>query len=82
VASLLGFGATTPASDAVAAVMYTPYHGIVFLVAAALTWGAPGSWAFSRRLTWARAGYAAALLLVSVAFMWTQSENPFIYFQF
>jgi alginate O-acetyltransferase complex protein AlgI len=81
-ASLFGLAGTTTASDATAALMYTGYHVLIMAVAAALVWSAPSSWAFSRRITWARAGYATALLLLSVAFMWTQSENPFIYFQF
>jgi alginate O-acetyltransferase complex protein AlgI len=82
VASLCGLGRTTVAGDAIAAVMYTNYHLLVFGIAASLVWLSPGSWAFSRRITWARAGYAALLMMVSVAFTWTQSENPFIYFQF
>ncbi len=81
-ASLFGLARTTLASDAVAAAMYTPYHLVIMTTAGALVWASPGSWAFSRRITWARAGYAGVLLLLSAAFMWTQSENPFIYFQF
>jgi alginate O-acetyltransferase complex protein AlgI len=82
VVSLFGLGRTTVAGDAIAAVMYTNDHLIVFAIAASLVWLSPGSWAFSRRITRARAGYAALLLMLSVAFMWTQSENPFIYFRF
>jgi alginate O-acetyltransferase complex protein AlgI len=82
VASLFGLAPTTVASDAVAAPTYTYYHILMMGVAAALVWSSPGSWDFSRRITGARAGYAAALLVLSVAFLWTQSENPFIYFRF
>ena len=45
-------------------------------------WKAPQAWAFSQRLTPARATVCYALLLVSVVFMWTQSVNPFLYYQF
>ncbi len=79
---LFGMGATSTASDAVAAAMYTYYHIMIFLLAAFLVWQSPTSWVFSRRVTWARAAYTAMLLALSTAFMWTQSENPFIYFQF
>ncbi len=52
------------------------------MFAAVLVWQSPTSWVFSRRITWARAAYTALLLALATAFMWTQSENPFIYFQF
>jgi alginate O-acetyltransferase complex protein AlgI len=81
-ASLFGLARTTVASDAVAASMYTNYHILIFLLAGTLVWRAPCSWVFSRRITWVRSAYAAVVFMVSVAFMWTQSENPFIYFQF
>jgi alginate O-acetyltransferase complex protein AlgI len=62
--------------------VYTTYHAIVFASAAILVWGTPNSWAVSRRITPRVAGGAAALLALSVMLMWTQTENPFIYFQF
>ena len=79
---LFGLKAAPRVSDAVAASIYTDYHVFVFLIAALLVWRCPTTWVFSRRITWARAAFAASLLALSVAFMWTQSENPFIYFQF
>ena len=51
-------------------------------VAAGLVWFAPNSWRFTERITPVRAAWVAALLAASVLFMWTQTENPFIYFQF
>jgi alginate O-acetyltransferase complex protein AlgI len=62
--------------------VYTPYHAMIFLVAAVLTWCAPNSWVVSRQITPAVAAMAAVLLLLSIMLMWTQTENPFIYFQF
>ena len=81
-ACLFGLKQPPIASDAIAASMYTNYHLLIFLIAAFLVWHSPTSWAFSRRITWARAAFASSLLALSVVFMWTQSENPFIYFQF
>lgn len=75
-------GSPSLASDAVAAAMYTNYHIIIFMFAAVLVWQSPTSWVFSRRITWGRTAYTALLLALATAFMWTQSENPFIYFQF
>jgi alginate O-acetyltransferase complex protein AlgI len=62
--------------------VYTAYHATIFAIAALLVWAAPNSWAVSRRISPAVALCAAALFVVSVMLMWTQTENPFIYFQF
>jgi alginate O-acetyltransferase complex protein AlgI len=82
IACLFGATGVSAGGNAVAPGMYTPYHILTFLLAAILVWKAPNSWAFSRRITLARAGFVGGLLVLSVFFMWTQSENPFIYFQF
>jgi alginate O-acetyltransferase complex protein AlgI len=62
--------------------VYTPYHATIFAIAAALVWGAPNSWVVSRQITPTVAVIASVLFIVSVMLMWTQTENPFIYFQF
>jgi hypothetical protein len=80
--SLFGLAVTTPASDAPAGLMYTPFHVTVFVLAAALVWGAPNTWAFTARLSLPRAVGAVGLLVLSLLLMWTQSANPFLYFQF
>jgi hypothetical protein len=54
----------------------------MFLVAACLVWGAPNTWAFTARLSAPRAVGAIGLLALSILMMWTQSANPFLYFQF
>jgi alginate O-acetyltransferase complex protein AlgI len=80
--SLFGLAATTAASDAVAGPMYTRYHGAMFLLAAAVVWGAPNTWQFTSRITLSRAVGGVALLALSLLVMWTQTTNPFLYFQF
>ncbi len=75
----------SPAGDGhalLATLMYSPYHVAIMLIAAAVTWGSPQSWTFTRVLTWPRAAFCLTLLAVSLVFMWTQTENPFLYFQF
>jgi alginate O-acetyltransferase complex protein AlgI len=47
-----------------------------------VVWACPQTWDFTRRLTWPKAAFAAALLLLSLALMETQAFNPFIYFIF
>jgi len=81
-ASLFGAAHAGPASDVVAGAMYTPYHGGMFVVAALTVWALPNTWAFTNRLSFGRAVSGMALLVVSVLLMWTQTVNPFLYFQF
>ena len=80
--SLFGIESPRFGTGAVAAAAYTPYHVAMFVVCAVVVWTAPQAWAFSQRLTPARAATCYGLLLLSVVFMWTQSVNPFLYFQF
>jgi alginate O-acetyltransferase complex protein AlgI len=79
---LFGAGHVSDGQLLALAPVYTPYHAAVFAAAALLAWGAPNSWAVSRRITPAMAGWAAALFVLGTLFLWTQTENPFIYFQF
>ena len=72
----------TPSADALAATIYTPYHLLVFAVAAIATWLLPQAWTFTQRLTPVRAVACLALFGVSVTLLWTQTVNPFLYFQF
>jgi len=69
-------------ANAVAADLYTPLHAVVFLLAALLVWKAPNTWVFTRRVTLPRAALAMGVMIVAIVLMWTEPENPFIYFQF
>jgi alginate O-acetyltransferase complex protein AlgI len=79
---LVGQGSVSAGQSLALQPVYGPFHAIVFLTACLLVWGAPNSWVVSRRITAMSAIGALTLLAVSVMFMWTQTENPFIYFQF
>jgi len=52
------------------------------VLAAILVWLAPNTWSFTSRLTIPRTIGGLALLALSILMMWTQSANPFLYFQF
>jgi alginate O-acetyltransferase complex protein AlgI len=80
--SLFGFSEAGSASDAVAGAMYTPYHGTLFVLCAVVVWAMPNTWQFSERLSVPRAASGFALLLAALLLMWTQTVNPFLYFQF
>ena len=77
-----GHAGAGAAADAVASVLYTPYHLAIFGLACVLVWGAPNTWSFTERLTPVRAAYGFLLLGTAVLLMWTQTVNPFLYFQF
>jgi alginate O-acetyltransferase complex protein AlgI len=85
--SLLGRGAAGGAgagagADALASALYSRYHVTMFVVAGIIVWAAPNTWVFTARLSLPRASAALALLALSILVMWTQSANPFLYFQF
>jgi alginate O-acetyltransferase complex protein AlgI len=82
VMSLFGVAPVTSGCEAVACILYTPYLLLTMLLAALLVWRTFNSWAVTRRITPARAGFVTALLVLSIFVMWAQTENPFIYFQF
>jgi alginate O-acetyltransferase complex protein AlgI len=80
--SLFGLAETTAASDVVAGALYTPYHAALFALCAVVVWGAPNTWQLTQRLSWPRAAWALGLLAAATLVMWTQTTNPFLYFQF
>ena len=80
--SLVGIGAQTSGMHLLSGMMYSPYHLLMLAVAATVVWTVPQVWTFTQRLTPVRAGACMALLVISILVMWTQTENPFLYFQF
>ncbi len=81
-ASLVGLGQQTSGMDLVAGVMYSRYHIALLLIAGIIVWFTPQTWTFTARLTPIRAAWCILLLVTAILFMWTQTENPFLYFQF
>ena len=71
-----------PASDVVSGALYTPYHAGLFVLCGLVVWGAPNSWQLTERLSAPRAAWVLATLTVATLVMWTQTTNPFLYFQF
>lgn len=80
--AMVGLGEVPPAAPIVHGLVATPYHFGTLLAAAAVTWGAPQSWDWTRTLTVPRVAAAAVLLVVSMGVLATQAYNPFIYFIF
>ena len=63
-------------------VMYEPYSLLCFGCAALVTWAAPQTWDWTRRLTVVKSLVAATLLALACSILSTQAHNPFIYFIF
>jgi alginate O-acetyltransferase complex protein AlgI len=63
-------------------IVYQPYYVACVALAAAVTWGSPQVWDWTRRLDWARATACVAVFWLALAAMATQGYNPFIYFIF
>jgi alginate O-acetyltransferase complex protein AlgI len=80
--SLFGLARTTSASDVVAGALYTPYHAMLFVLCGLVVWGAPNTWQLTERLSVPRAAWVLAVLALATLVMWTQTTNPFLYFQF
>jgi len=78
------FGAATVQDGAplIGQLVYSPYLLGTFAAAAGVTWLAPQTWDWTRRLTPLRAAGALALLFAALAVLATQDYNPFIYFIF
>ena len=80
--SLFGLTRVTPASDVVAGALYAPYYTALFALSVLVVWGMPNTWTFTSRLSLPRAAFAVAALAIATLMMWTQTTNPFLYFQF
>jgi alginate O-acetyltransferase complex protein AlgI len=63
-------------------IVYQPYYLGTVALAAAITWGAPQTWDWTRTLTPAKAGIVVTLFVLSAVALTTQAFNPFIYFIF
>jgi alginate O-acetyltransferase complex protein AlgI len=80
--SLFGLGAVSPASDVVAGALYQPYYAGLFVLSAIVVFGMPNSWQLTERLSLPRVVFATAAMVLATLMMWTQTINPFLYFQF
>jgi alginate O-acetyltransferase complex protein AlgI len=81
-ASMAALRPVPAASDALAGTIYTPYHLLVFALCSIVVWTAPQAWQYTQRITPPKAAICMGLLVVSVVFLWTETVNPFLYFQF
>jgi alginate O-acetyltransferase complex protein AlgI len=79
---MLALGTPQDSAALLAGIVYQPYYIVTILAAGVIVWGAPQTWDWTRTLTVPKAAAVAAVFLVSVTVLATQSYNPFIYFFF
>ena len=82
VGALFGVSPTRPEAALLGGIIYQPWYIIHGLIAAAVVWGAPQTWDFTRRIGWPKAAWILLCGILAVILMITQSFNPFIYFIF
>jgi alginate O-acetyltransferase complex protein AlgI len=80
--AMAGLAPVEPGAALVSGVVIQPYYLGSVGLAAAVAWGAPQSWDWTRRLDLARAACALALFWLAGAMLFAQTFNPFIYFIF
>lgn len=80
--SLAGVTTSVPGNSLLSGMTHQPWLLGWLLVAAIVTWTAPQSWDWTRRITIPRAVVLVGLFWISLLLLTTQSFNPFIYFIF
>ncbi len=80
--SLFGTSAVSGASDVVSGALYPPYYLALFAVCGVTVFAMPNSWQLTARLSWPRVAFATTAMALATLLMWTQTINPFLYFQF
>ena len=80
--SLVGVTASVPGNTLLSGMTHQPWLVGWLIVAAVVTWTAPQSWDWTRRITIPRAVVLVGLFWISLLLLTTQSFNPFIYFIF
>jgi alginate O-acetyltransferase complex protein AlgI len=81
--AMLGFSPAGEVSGLLAAMVYTPYHLLILGICAVLVFQPMQAhdWALAP-VTWGRTAVAVPLFVFALMVMYSQSFNPFLYFQF
>ena len=80
--AMFGLVPATATAPLLGGLIYQPYYLGTFVLAGMITWGAPQTWDWTRRLPAWKIIVCLALFLVSILILATQAYNPFIYFIF
>jgi alginate O-acetyltransferase complex protein AlgI len=75
-------GWDTPATTLLAGIYSQPYYLLTLALAGIVCVACPQTWDWTRRLSWPKAAWIVAVLLLALVMLSTQEFNPFIYFIF
>lgn len=81
-AAMFGLADTSASDLLLRGMIFQPWLVSWLVIAAFVTWGAPQTWDWTRRITLPRAAILLGLFWFSLLMLTTQSFNPFIYFIF
>jgi alginate O-acetyltransferase complex protein AlgI len=80
--ALFGLGAALPHSQLVRGEVFSLHHVIMMGICIFVATRKTQAWDWARTVTWAKVGWLLPLFALGLAAMFTQSFNPFLYFQF
>jgi alginate O-acetyltransferase complex protein AlgI len=80
--SMFGLSVSTGSSVLLGSIIYSRYHVIMFLCCAFVVWFGRHSWQIVEKITPGKAIIMIFLFILALLAMFTQSFNPFLYFQF
>ncbi len=80
--AMVGLNGVHDAALLMPELLYQPYLLVTWATAAGVTWFAPQTWDWTRRLPAWKAAVVTAVLVASIVVLTTQAYNPFIYFIF
>src|SRR5262249_49786012 len=80
--SMLAYGHPSQPQLMATGLVYQPYYVLTLLIAALVVWKCRQAWDVTRNLTWPVAMGCASVFWISIALLFAQSYNPFIYYIF
>ena len=81
-AAMFGMGGDAPASEVLTGYLLRPANFLYLALSAGICWGVPRSAELLEKVTPLKVVIALVLFVFSIALMYTQGFNPFLYFQF
>lgn len=80
--SMFGLGGDAPAAGILAGELLRPMNFLFLTLAVLVTWVTPRTANWLEKLTPGKIAFGLLLFVISLAMMFTQGFNPFLYFQF
>ncbi len=79
---MFGLGEVAQGAALIDGIIYQPFYLLIVVLAGLITWGAPQTWDWTRRMSWPKVATCLILLVASLLLLISGSYSPFIYFIF